>query len=220
MSETTKQPKLKLHYFNFPGRGEAIRLYCAYAGLELEDRRFNSWDDLTAMKNAGELPFGQVPLLEVDGTHKLVQSTAILRYLSQIAGLFPKDPLEAANVDAWMTQDTDAFTGATVATYYERFGVQLTKETQAKTFEVFCNTVAPRHLGLIETAFKESPTGWIAGTTEPSAADFVWFCRLAFWVPEKPEFSDKLKSLDDFPECKKFVERFRALPAIQAYYSK
>ena len=33
-------PNLKLYYFNIKGKGEPIRLFCAYTGLELEANRF------------------------------------------------------------------------------------------------------------------------------------------------------------------------------------
>jgi glutathione S-transferase len=44
------------------------------------------------------MPFGQVPVLEVDG-HFLAESYAILRYAGGLAGLVPSEPLAAAKVD-------------------------------------------------------------------------------------------------------------------------
>ena len=41
--------KLKLMYFDGPGKGEAIRLICAYAGLSLVDHRFKDRAEFTAM---------------------------------------------------------------------------------------------------------------------------------------------------------------------------
>ena len=35
--QSTMTPKLKLYYFNSKGKGEPIRLFCAYAGLDLEE---------------------------------------------------------------------------------------------------------------------------------------------------------------------------------------
>ncbi|CAK0841035.1 unnamed protein product [Prorocentrum cordatum] len=57
----------KLLYFNFPGKGECIRLAFHYGGIPFEDYRFSSREEFTKMKESGELQFGQVPALVVDG---------------------------------------------------------------------------------------------------------------------------------------------------------
>ena len=209
------QPKLKLYYFNIKGKGEPIRLFCKYAGLEIEDYRFSSRDEFISLKEAGKLSFGQVPLLEIDGKHQIVQTGSILRYLAKLSNLYPEDPLEAAKVDSIYDQETDAFIGATVASYTTRFGIALDDDAKAKAFEAISTEVLPRHLASIEKLLKASSSGWIANTQEPSPADFVWYSRLADYIPEKKELSDKIKSLEDYPACKDFVKKFESLEAIQ-----
>ena len=49
----------KLYYFNIKGLGEPIRLAAHYAGLKFEDIRLDR-EAFQKMKQAGELPFGQV----------------------------------------------------------------------------------------------------------------------------------------------------------------
>jgi glutathione S-transferase len=215
-----QQPKLKLYYFNIKGKGEPIRQFCAYAGLELEDYRFGSFDEFASMKESGKLTFGQVPLLEVDGKDQLVQTASILRYLAKISGLYPENPMLAAKVDAALEQETDAFMGVTVASYTTRFGIALDENTKAKAYEIISAEVLPQHLGNVEKLFKQSSTGWIADTKEPSPADFVWYIRLSDFIPEKKELSDKIKSLEDYPACKAFVEKFKSLEAIKEYHAK
>jgi glutathione S-transferase len=212
------QPKLKLYYFNIKGKGEPIRLFCQYAGLEFEDYRFASRQEFNELKS--KLPFAQVPLLEIDdGKHRLVQSGAILRYLAKLANLYPDDPILAAKADAAFDQENDAFLGATVASYTTRFGIILDEDAKAKSYELIANEILPRHLTSIETLLKASSTGWIAGTGEPSPADFAWYSRLVNYIPQKKELSEKVKSLEEFPACRKFIEKFKSLEPIQEYYA-
>jgi glutathione S-transferase len=213
------QPKLKLYYFDIKGKGEPIRLLCAYAGLELEDHRFASRQEFTDLKEAGKLAFSQVPMLEVDGKHQLIQTGSILRYLAKLTKIYPEDLLEAATVDAVFDQEADAFVGTTVVSYSTRFGIALDGDAKAKAYKSISDEILPRHLGNVEKMLKASSTGWIAGTQEPSPADFIWYVRLADYLPEKTELSDRVKSLEDYPACKAFIEKFKSLEAIKEYYA-
>lgn len=227
MSSSTKrkiesQPKLKLYYFNIPGKGEPIRLFCAYTGLDLDDYRFQSRDEFTSMKESGKLTFGQVPMLEVDEKHQLVQTAAILRYLTKLvpdyAAEAVQDPILAAKIDAAIDQETDAFTGMTVATYTTRFGIPLDDSMQSKSYELINNEVLPRHLSNLEKLLDGSTTGWICSTKEPSIADFGWFVRLNS-LKNNLKLSKDIQSLAKFPKCQEFITKFANLDAIKEYYS-
>lgn len=112
-----KKSELKLLYFDIPGKGEAIRLVCAYASLDLEDARVDR-EKFLAMKYAGQLPFGQLPVLEVNGGEtKLAQSGAIMRYIGKLSGLYPNCPIKAAKVDAIIDQQNDMCAGLSVSRY-------------------------------------------------------------------------------------------------------
>jgi glutathione S-transferase len=213
-----EQPKLKLYYFDIKGKGEPIRLLCAHAGLELEDHRFASRDEFLAMKEGSQLAFGQVPMLEVDGKHALVQTSAIMRYLGKLSGLYPEnDPLLAAKVDAAMDQEGDSFAGITVLSYAPRFGIDLTEAATEASYDNINNRVLPRHLGSIEKCLDDSSTGWIAGTEDPSPADFLWYVRLST-LGDNKKLTDKIKTLEDFPKIMAFVSKFEDLEAIRKYY--
>lgn len=56
-------------------------------------------------------PFGQVPVLEIDGTKMLAQSNAIARYLAHQHGLGGKDPWEHAQADAYVDCIVDLMQG-------------------------------------------------------------------------------------------------------------
>jgi glutathione S-transferase len=70
-----------LTYFQFRGLGEPTRLLFEDLGLAFEDQRIDLMSDAWP-KLAPQLPFRQLPKLEIDGL-TLFQSQAILRYLAR-----------------------------------------------------------------------------------------------------------------------------------------
>ncbi|GMT35435.1 hypothetical protein PFISCL1PPCAC_26732 [Pristionchus fissidentatus] len=86
----------KLVYFNLMGRAEPIRLIFAQAGVAFEDQRIDR-AEWVAMKS--QMPYGQLPVLEINGGQKLSQSRAIERYLAKKFDLAGKDEWEQAKVD-------------------------------------------------------------------------------------------------------------------------
>ena len=89
-------PKYTLIYFNGKGRAESVRLLFAAAGVEYEDRRIQR-EEWQALKP--EVPFGQLPCLEVDG-QRIGQSSAMLRFLGRETGMAGKTSMDQALVDS------------------------------------------------------------------------------------------------------------------------
>jgi len=85
----------KITYFNARGRAEVARQILAYADVKFEDNRITR-EQWGALKPT--MPFGQVPILEVDGKI-LSQSQAINRYLARQFGLAGSNDWEAAKID-------------------------------------------------------------------------------------------------------------------------
>ncbi|KAJ7389531.1 hypothetical protein OS493_030916 [Desmophyllum pertusum] len=98
-------PRYVLTYFNVRGRAEPIRLLFHVAGVEFEDKRLTS-EEWAVMKTSGKAPFGQLPLLEVDGT-VLAQSFSIMRYVANEVGLAPSTNLQKAQADMIVDGCTD-----------------------------------------------------------------------------------------------------------------
>jgi glutathione S-transferase len=221
-------PKLELLYFNVDGKGEPLRLMMGHAKLAFDDTRI-SFEQFTKMKESGELAFGQVPMLKVDGTAQLVQTSAIARYIAQISGdesLYPSDPLKAAKVDAICEQTNDMYAGILPATYQERFGFDTalggpagdgTKKVQAK----LRSDVLPRHLGFLQKLLDASKSGWLADTAGPSAADFIMAPALK-QLPKAKVWGDA--GADDllakFPKVQEYVAKFYALDCCKAAAAK
>eukprot|EP00927_Polykrikos_kofoidii_P052971 TRINITY_DN47043_c0_g1_i1.p1 TRINITY_DN47043_c0_g1~~TRINITY_DN47043_c0_g1_i1.p1 ORF type:complete len:244 (-),score=29.76 TRINITY_DN47043_c0_g1_i1:68-799(-) len=82
-----KQRSLRLIYLDIKGLAEPIRLVFAVGGVPFEDVRV-SYEEVAAMRAAGRLPFGQVPVLEIDGV-TYGQSVALLRWAGRQSGLYP-----------------------------------------------------------------------------------------------------------------------------------
>lgn len=90
---------LKLSYFDFHGgRAEPVRLALSIGGIAFEDHRFTFPEFAEVRKST---PFGQVPVLHVDGT-QVTQSDSMLRYAGKLAGLYPSDPFQALLCDEVM----------------------------------------------------------------------------------------------------------------------
>ena len=92
-------PKLKLTYFDINGgRAEVARLALTIGDVPFEDHRI-SFEQFGATR--GSMPFGAVPIIEVDG-EALTQSSTISRYVGKLANLYPEDPWQAAICDEVM----------------------------------------------------------------------------------------------------------------------
>ena len=112
-----------MYYFDVPGRGELARLILNYAGIPFEDFRFKE-EEWPTIKPSDwclrldyvissiqyicmesilflDMPFGQVPVLEVDGK-LLAQSHTISRFLARRYGLGGKSQWEQSLADMYV----------------------------------------------------------------------------------------------------------------------
>lgn len=87
-------------YFDIAGsRGEEVRLALKIAGQAFDDNRV---DREAFLKLKPDLPFGSVPVLEVEGHGVFSQTNAILRLIGRLHDLHPQEPFQAARHDALM----------------------------------------------------------------------------------------------------------------------
>lgn len=113
----------KLYYFDVRGRGELCRLILHCAGVPFEDfcdiDYFKDWPTIKTsnlniltpdahvfraepLLTFSEMPFGQVPVLEVDGEKMLAQSHTIARYLARQHGLAGQNDWEQSQADMYV----------------------------------------------------------------------------------------------------------------------
>ncbi|KAG5180180.1 hypothetical protein JKP88DRAFT_279880 [Tribonema minus] len=142
-------PKYTLHYFNFTGRAEPVRLALAICGVPFTDKRITR-DELMAGKASGFLPYGTVPILEVemeDGKKDVIAETAaIMAYIvaahGAAAGMARTDPLDIARVEEIRSAADGMFA---------RIAATMSEKDEAKKMAVraeLAATVIPRKLAV------------------------------------------------------------------------
>ena len=143
-----------VYYNDGKGRAEFPRLIFIYGGISFEDKRV-SFQDYFQMRDSGQLPFEQLPILQV-GETTIGQSCAIARYAARKAGLYPEDSLLAAQtdmvVDAWR-DILDIFYGCYVDRVVDN-GQLIMKMREAQVrinnLNDFFETTVPMHLKRFE----------------------------------------------------------------------
>jgi glutathione S-transferase len=199
---------LTLTYFDFPGsRGEEVRLALAIAGVPFTDRRI---DRATFARLKPDLPFGQVPTLEVEGHGTFAQSNAILRLVGRLHGLHPEDPFEAARHDALMDAAEDI---------RQRIAATMRMEDPAArraARQALAHDELPRWGASVDRQIGAGP--FVAGG-RPSVAD-VKLHMIDRWISSGALDDIPAGTLDAFPRLKALSEAVRAHPAVVAWYAK
>lgn len=99
----------KVHYFDGYGRAEPIRMLLVYCKIDFENINYTD-ETLPIAKASGNLEFGQLPVLEVEGKF-FSQSGAILRLLGAKHGFYPEDPYTAWKIDSIIDSVGDLYNG-------------------------------------------------------------------------------------------------------------
>ncbi|XP_075718059.1 glutathione S-transferase 3-like [Rhinoderma darwinii] len=89
-----------LHYFNGRGRMEVIRWLLAAAGVEFEEKFYETKEEYQKLLQTGDLMFQQMPMVEIDGM-KLVQTRAIMSYIAGKYNLYGSDLKERVYIDMY-----------------------------------------------------------------------------------------------------------------------
>eukprot|EP00928_Gymnodinium_smaydae_P027568 TRINITY_DN21283_c0_g1_i1.p1 TRINITY_DN21283_c0_g1~~TRINITY_DN21283_c0_g1_i1.p1 ORF type:complete len:283 (+),score=33.52 TRINITY_DN21283_c0_g1_i1:137-985(+) len=97
-----------LTYFNdSKGRNELIRLIFAAGHMDYVNEEISALEYFRR-RDAGKLPYGQLPTLRLADGLVLGQSCAIARYAARLTALYPHDHVKAAQadavIDAWRDQ--------------------------------------------------------------------------------------------------------------------
>ncbi|VDD97622.1 unnamed protein product [Enterobius vermicularis] len=196
-------PHYKLTYFNFHGYGEGARLLFHYASVPFEDVRVTpeEWPQLKP-----KMPYGQVPVLEVDGV-QIPQSAAIFRYLARQFGLVPNCPIEEAQVDA--VYDAQKDFDKEIEPYYEIFE-GLSNADKNKVLKELVLPARDKYFGHLKKLLTAGDGIHLVGK-QLYWADIVIADTLMVIERMAPPL------FEGFPEIKKFVDEIHKLPALKKY---
>jgi glutathione S-transferase len=199
-------PAYKLTYFNGRGRAEIIRLVFAAAGVEYEDIRMER-ADWPAIKPT--TPFGQVPVLEVDGV-KFCQSNSIARYLARKFHLAGKTDEDQARAD--MIVDCFEDTLKPLFTFFFESDETRKETLKKKALEEQLPTSLAGLEGLLKA--NHGGDGFFVGT-ELTWAD-LGFLVLVGWLSAAGADTQLAK----YPKLAALRERVEKLPKVAAWLAK
>ncbi|XP_036147083.1 glutathione S-transferase-like [Monomorium pharaonis] len=195
-------PSYKLIYFPVTALAEPIRFLFNYADIDFVDERFDrkDWPNLKPT-----MPFGKVPVLEVDGK-KVAQSVAICRYLAKQCGLAGKDDWEALLIDAAV--DTIHDLRANIAAFF----YEKNEEAKAEKLKA-AKEIVPFYLERLDAQVQKNDGYFVGGAL--SWADFTFVGLLDYLnfmmnenIVEKYENLKQLqKTVEKVPAIKRWLEK-------------
>lgn len=220
-------PKVTLKYFPFAGAAEKVRLALWLGGIPFDDVRvpFDEWAELKPTT-----PYGQVPVMSIDGGPYLSQSMAMLRWCgAQAPALYPAEKLLEIEetlglcddfVRAWAPclyigmNPAGYGYGAVPSTALER-GSDDHAATVKTMRERFLEAELPKYAQFFSDRLAQSGGPFVCGAA-PTLAD----CYL---VPELEKFGkgfvDHVPTdcLEAYPALGEYIAAFNALPQVRAY---
>ncbi|KAM6167604.1 glutathione S-transferase Mu 4 [Erethizon dorsatum] len=195
---------MTLGYWDIRGLAHAIRLLLEYTGTSYEEKKYSMGDapDYDRSQWLNEkfklgLDFPNLPYL-IDGTHKLTQSNAILRYIARKHNMCGETEEEKIRVDILENQVMDISNQLAIICYNPNF-----EKLRAEYLEQL-----PGKMKLFSDFLGKQQ--WFVGD-KITYVDF-----LAYDILDLQRIFDP-KCLEAFPNLKDFISRFEGLKKISAY---
>ena len=205
--------KLRLIYPDLPfWRAETSRLALFIGGIEFEDVR-PSREEILKMKTDGTFPFGQFPVLQVDGK-TIAQTGAIARFCGKLSGLYPsKDEFTAAKVDEVIDLATDITNQMRPALRETdpKLKIEMRKELSTTTL--------PRWLAFLEKLLQDNgDTGFFVDDSISIADLAAW--RLCGWISGGIIDGIPTNLLEGFPLLSIHQQEISNLPKVIEWIEK
>jgi len=193
----------KLTYFNITGRAEPIRFLLAYLNVDYEDNRFEreQWPSIKPT-----MPFGQVPVLEIDG--KVVnQSVAISRYLAKKAGLTGNNEWETLLIDV------------AIDNIYEmrqeiiKYNYEQNAEIKSKMYDSLINETIPFYVDRFEKNVSDNNGYFLNGKLSwpdlyfVSILDYLYSIIKVDLIVGRPYLTALKQKVLDIPQIKSWISK-------------
>ena len=205
--------KLKLIYPDVPfWRAEMSRMALFIGGIEFEDLR-PSREEIAKMRTEGIFPFGQFPVLHVDGK-TIAQTRAIARFCGKLSGLYPtENDFYAAKVDEVIDLATDITVKIRPAL------IEKEPEKKMEMRRELSETVLPHWLSFMETLLEDNgKTGYFVDDSLTVADLAAW--RLCGWISGGIIDGIPETILDTFPLLNRHLNHISNLPKIAEWLEK
>ena len=230
-------PALELAYFGIAGRAEPVRLALVLGGVPFTNRVCTG-AEFGALKAAGELPFEQLPTLLVTGRSArlaggelIAQSRAMLLLAGKLGGLYPADPMRAAQCDVWLSVFDDMSLPIGVSSYPERAAIAEApwpEDVKLAMRQRIAATHLPRYLALFERQLaKHSEAGdpmmgcdrggWLLEGDAPTLCDLTLACNTG-WLQLGILDGVSPDILKLFPYVVAHRAQLLALPEVAGWY--
>eukprot|EP01083_Nonionella_stella_P077985 213192_1 len=217
-------PKLSLTYFPLGGRAEPIRLTCAASGIAFTNKSvtYQEFGQYVAT-----YPLRQVPVLEVeiDGTTKVItQTSAMLRYVGKLGGMYPKDDDFAALEIDEILSILDDLRNPVVMTIMGKVKSLLSDSgrfTDDETLAIrqrWLKKTVPKILAFLEKKLEASTSGFLVGESL-TIADVSTFTDLK-WFGSGVLDGVSNDYLDPFPKCIELLERVENHEGVKKWTDK
>ncbi|XP_044531785.1 glutathione S-transferase-like isoform X1 [Gracilinanus agilis] len=192
-----------LHYVNGRGRMESIRWLLAAAGVEFEEKIFDTKEQLQKLRE-DMLLFQQVPMVEIDGM-KLVQTRAILHYVAEKYNLLGKTAKDRALIIMYTEGTMDLMELIILYPF-------LKPEEQKQRLLEIANKAKTRYFAAYEKVLGAHGQNFLVGN-QMSLAD-VQLIEAILMVEEKVP-----NALSGFPLLQAFKTRMTNIPNIKKFLS-
>ncbi|CAD5213835.1 unnamed protein product [Bursaphelenchus okinawaensis] len=200
-------PEYRLIYLNLRGKGEAIRMFFKYHGIDFIDDK----QDYNSYKNVKDTPpLPKMPRLIVNQTLEINYTNCILQYLADKHGLIPKKAEDKAIANVWGVRLND-YLNQMRPWFYCFLYEDLKGMLQERTETIYNTTILKDFAILLQRQLELNKTGWLVGH-ELSWVDFYAAHITDLCLTYGPK-----DSLCRFPTIIEHHDRIYDLPELQEY---